>query len=153
MTYIYAQIDSQRRAFSVTQAASELEGADLVALTSFDESVLGRVHNEATGQWEAAVPQQEPRKITPLAFRRRFTKVERASIEWAAVDKADQPDAQRQLSAALRADLKDQEQAQFIDLDDADVALGLQTLEAIGLLAAGRAAAIIGAPVLPEELP
>lgn len=153
MTYIYAQIDNQRRAFSVTQAASELEGADLVALTSFDESVMGRVHNAATGQWEAALPQQAPRKITPLAFRRRFTKVERASIEWAAVDKADQPDAQRQLAAALRADLKDQEQAQFIDLDEADVALGLQTLEAIGLLAVGRAAAITGAPVLPEELP
>ena len=60
---------------------------------------------------------------------------------------------QRMQSAALRADLKDQEQAAYIDLDDADVAEGVQTLEAIGLLNAGRAMEIIGATVQPEERP
>ena len=149
----YAQINTDRVAFAITQTSAPVESAEMIELPEFDQSVLGKRHNAATGEWEAALPQQAPRKITPLAFRRRFTKVERESIEWAAVDKADQPDAQRQLAAALRADLKDQEQAQFIDLDEADVALGLQTLEAIGLLAVGRAAAITGAPVLPEELP
>lgn len=93
-----------------------------------------------------------PRRITPLAFRRRFTKPERAAIEWAAVDRAELPPEQRMQSAALRADLKDQAQATFIDLDDADVLEGVQTLEQVGLLPPGRAAEIIGSPVLPNEL-
>ena len=43
--------------------------------------------------------------------------------------------------------------AQFIDLADVHVKEGVQTLEAAGLLAAGRAAEIINAPVAAEELP
>lgn len=92
-----------------------------------------------------------PRHITPLAFLLRFTKAERVSIEWAAVDKADRPDSERQMAAALRADLKGQEQARFIDLDNADLVGGVTTLETYGLIAAGRAAEILSAPVQPGE--
>lgn len=93
----------------------------------------------------------DPRHITPLAFRRRFTKAERAAVEWAAVDKPDRPEAERQMAAALRADLKDQEQAKFIDLDDPDLIEGVATLEAYGLIAEGRAAEILSAPVQSGE--
>lgn len=95
----------------------------------------------------------EPRKITPLAFRRRFTKAERAAVEWAAVDKPDRPEAERQMAAALRADLKDQEQASHIDLDDPELIEGVETLEVVGLIAAGRAQAILTAPVQPGDRP
>jgi hypothetical protein len=91
--------------------------------------------------------------LAPLAFRRRFTKAERAEIEWAAVDRADQPEEQRRQAAALRSELKDQEQAQFIDLADPDVAAGLDLLVQFGLLAEERKDEILSAPVTDEELP
>ena len=153
MNYFYAKINAQRRAFSVTQVSAEMEGRDLIQLENFDESVLGKVHNQATGKWESEQAAQLQRRVSVLAFRRRFTSAERAAIEWAAVDRADQPSAQRQQAAALRATLADQAAATFIDLDDADTAEGVQALEAMGLIAAGRAATIIGAPVQPQELP
>ena len=61
------------------------------------------------------------------------------------------PIAQRQQAAALRADLKDQEQATFIDLDDEDTRTGVLTLEAVGLIATGRAVEILDAPVQDKE--
>ncbi|ART47570.1 MULTISPECIES: hypothetical protein [Acidovorax] len=102
-----------------------------------------------------AEPQAVPelRRITKRAFRSRFTKPERTAIEWAAVDRPELTTEQRMQAAALRSDLKDQEQATYIDLDDPDVELGVQTLEAIGLLDAGRTLEIINAPVQSEELP
>ena len=94
-----------------------------------------------------------PRYLSKRAFRARFTKPERSAVEWAAVDKPEAPPAERLLSAQLRADLKDLEQADFVDLDDPDVLEGLQALEAIGILAVGRADAIHSAPVQPSEAP
>ena len=92
-----------------------------------------------------------PRHITKLAFRNRFTKAEKAGIEFAALDDPTAPIAQRQQAAALRADLKDQEQATFIDLDDEGTRAGVLTLEAVGLIAAGRAVEILDAPVQDSE--
>ena len=103
----------------------------------------------------AATPAPEPapedRRISKLAFRNRFTKAEKAGIEFAALDDPTAPIAQRQQAAALRADLKDQEQATFIDLDDEDTRTGVLTLEAVGLIAAGRAVEILDAPVQDKE--
>ena len=100
-----------------------------------------------------APAETEQRRISVLAFRRRFTASERATLEWAAVDRADQSDAHRQQAAALRATLADQAAATFIDLDDESTVDGVQMLEALGLLAPGRANEIITAPVQPAELP
>ncbi|WP_287806138.1 hypothetical protein [Diaphorobacter sp.] len=94
-----------------------------------------------------------PRMVSVLGFRRRFTPAEKAAIEWAAVDRADQPDAQRKQAAELRAMLADQAAATFIDLDDAATTGGVRKLEAMGLIGAGRAAQILGAPVQLEERP
>nr|WP_312378904.1 hypothetical protein [Delftia acidovorans] len=112
------------------------------------------------GRWRLAEQQEQPapapqihRHITPLAFRRRFTGAERASIEWAAVDRADATSAERMQAAQLRSNLKDQELASFIDLDDPDVAAGVQLLEDVGLIADGRALQITDTPPRPDELP
>ncbi|KEH11381.1 hypothetical protein GY15_29120 [Delftia sp. 670] len=110
------------------------------------------------GRWRLAEQQELPapqihRHITPLAFRRRFTATERAAIEWAAVDRADATSGERQQAAQLRSTLKDQELASFIDLDDPDVAAGVQLLETVGLIADGRALQITDTPPRPDELP
>lgn len=100
-----------------------------------------------------APPPIEARRITRLAFRKRFTQAEKVSLEIAALDDPSATPAQRAQAAALRAYLKDVDAAQFIDLADAHVKEGVQTLEAAGLLAAGRAAEIITAPVQEDERP
>jgi hypothetical protein len=111
------------------------------------------------GRWRLAqhhgemMPAAAPRHITPLAFRRRFTAAERAAIEWAAVDRTDATSTERMQAAQLRSNLKDQELASFIDLDDPDVAACVQLLEDVGLIANGRALQITDTPPRPEELP
>ena len=111
--------------------------------------------NYQSGSYRLApdVPTQTPedRRITKLAFRNRFAKAEKAGIEFAALGDPTAPIAQRQQAAALRADLKDQEQAAFIDLDDPDTRTGVLTLEAAGLIATGRAVEILDAPVQDKE--
>ena len=98
-------------------------------------------------------PVPELRHVAVLGFRLRFTKAERGAIEWAAVDRADQPEAQRRQAAELRATLADQAAATYIDLDDPETVDGVQGLEAMGLLAPGRALEILNAPIQPKELP
>lgn len=134
----------------ILDAAGEIENTILA-----DEHTAQAMY---PGRWRLA-PQQQPeqppqhRHITPLAFRRRFTGAERAAIEWAAVDRADATSAERQQAAQLRSTLKDQELASFIDLDDPDVAAGVQLLETVGLIADGRALQITDTPPRPDELP
>lgn len=132
-----------------------MDGDVLVRTIVADEAFAEQHH---PGAWRVVEEQLDltsatPRRVSVLAFRRRFTMAERAAIEWAAVDRSDQPEAQRQQAAALRAILADQAAASFIDLDDEDTMEGVQSLEAMGLIGAGRAAQILGAPVQPEELP
>ena len=98
-------------------------------------------------------PVEADRRITRLAFRKRFTQGEKVALELAALDDPSATPAQRAQAAALRAYLKDVDAATFIDPADPQVATGVHTLEAAGLLAAGRAAEIINAPVTAEELP
>ena len=98
-------------------------------------------------------PVVDRRLISKLGFRRRFTRSEKAAIELAAVIQADAPIEQQQLAAALRADLKDQEAAQFIDLDDPAVVEGVQQLEQFGLIGAGRATEILTAEIADSDHP
>uniref|UniRef100_A0A6M3KKV0 Uncharacterized protein n=1 Tax=viral metagenome TaxID=1070528 RepID=A0A6M3KKV0_9ZZZZ len=98
-------------------------------------------------------PVVAPRVVSVLGFRRRFTPAEKAAIEWAAVDRPDQPEAQRMQAAALRATLADQAAAQFIHLEDTATVAGVQGLEALGIIAPGRALEILTNPIQPEELP
>ena len=104
-------------------------------------------------------PEPEPqpvkvlRRVSVLAFRLRFTPAEKAAIEWAAVDRPELPEALRLQAAALRATLADQAASPFIHLEDPATVAGVQGLEALGIIAPGRALEILTAPIQPEELP
>lgn len=150
--FFYAQLSDGIAQF-VIQAAGELTGENLLRLQSYDTTVLGK---RWTGTHWESIPQPEapqPRHITKRAWRARFTKAERVAIEWASVDRADATLQERQMAAALRSDLKDQEQAVYIDLDDPDVADGLQQLVAFGLIAPHRPGEILSAPIQDSERP
>lgn len=157
----YAQINADGICTSVTETHSELPYAsNIIAIDCLRAEYIGKLYDAAASA-AAGVPVfvdapaqplgESPRRITKLAFRNRFTKAEKAGIEFAALDDPTAPIAQRQQAAALRSDLKDQEQATFIDLDDPDTRTGVLTLEAVGLIAAGRAVEILDAPVQDKE--
>lgn len=92
-----------------------------------------------------------PCHITKLAFRNRFTQAEKAALELAALDVPTAPVAQRAMAAGLRATMKDQEAALFIDLGRPETRAGVQALEAAGLIGAGRASVILDSPVQDVE--
>lgn len=157
----YAQINADGICTAVTETHSELPAAsNIIAIDGLRDEYRGKLY-DAHASAAAGVPVfvdapaqplgDSPRRITKLAFRKRFTKAEKAGIEFAALDGPTAPIAQRQQAAALRADLKDQEQATFIDLDDEDTRTGVLTLEAVGLIATGRAVEILDAPVQDSE--
>lgn len=105
----------------------------------------------ATDPETPAVPSTPARAITYWAFRKRFTHAERVGMELAALDDPAAAPAARQAAAAVRVYLADAAAARWIDLDDEDTRIGAQALEAMGLLAAGRATEILDAPVQPAE--
>lgn len=90
-------------------------------------------------------------RITRLAFRNRFTQPEKVMLELAGLDDPAAPMPQRQQAAAIRVHLADVAASTFVDLARADSRAGVQALEAGGLLAAGRALAILDAPVEAHE--
>jgi hypothetical protein len=105
---------------------------------------------------EAPAPVEPPpaaRRITKLAFRNRFMAAEKVALEIAKLDDPAAPMLNRQRAAALRASLADTQAASFIDLERPDTRAGVQVLESLGLLAAGRALQILDAEIQPEELP
>ncbi len=91
--------------------------------------------------------------ITRSAFRMRFTQAEKIAIELAGLDDPSAPMEARSQAAAIRTYQKDVDAAEFIDLTDPATAGGVQELEAAGLMADGRAAEILTAPVQWPELP
>ena len=103
-------------------------------------------------QPEVVPPPPEVRHITKLAFRNRFTQAEKAMLEIAALDNPAAPMQQRAQAAGLRASMKDQEVAQYIDLSRPETRAGVQALEAAGLLAAGRAAVILDFAIAATEV-
>ena len=95
------------------------------------------------------------RRVTPGAFRDRFTSAEAGRIDLAATDDAAAAWPERLAAAELRARMRRLDGAEYVDLDDQDrTRTPVQQLEAAGLLdAAGRAAEILDAPVLDSERP
>ena len=91
------------------------------------------------------------RHITKLAFRNRFTQLEKVGLEIAQLDVPTAPMPQRAKAAALRASQTDVNTSTFIDLDRAETRAGVQALEAAGLLAAGRALQILDDEIQPHE--
>ena len=123
----------------------------------------GQLRANFTGYVWLVVPYTEPaapvepipaaRHITKLAFRNRFTMPEKVALELACLDDPSASGPARQQSAALRATLADTAAATYIDLDRADTRTGVQSLEALGLLGAGRALIILDADISDDEKP
>jgi hypothetical protein len=74
-------------------------------------------------------------------------------LEIACLDNPAATMTQRQQAAMLRVSMADTASASFVDLSRLDTRSGVQTLEAAGLLAVGRAMTILDAPVTLEERP
>ena len=107
-------------------------------------------------EWQQLVQQELAlldSRLTRLAFRNRFAQGEKVALELASLDEPSAPMPQRQQAAALRAYLADVAAATYVDLARPDTRAGVQALESWGLLATGRAAQILDAPVQPEERP
>lgn len=98
-----------------------------------------------------ALSPTRPRLVARYSFRQRFTLSEKVALELAAVDVATASTPQRQLAAALRANMADQRDASYIDLDLPATRAGVQSLEDAGLIAPGRTVQIIDAPVQDFE--
>lgn len=94
-----------------------------------------------------------PRHITRLAFLQRITMAEHVAIELASIhDPAS--DQQTQVRAAtLRKMLQLVNAATWIDLDRPDTRGMVQQIEAMGMLAPGRALEILDGEILPIERP
>ncbi len=101
------------------------------------------------GRWRLAEAEPEPpvvqdMRITRLAFLSRFTDTEAISIDLASSGNTPQ-------AAALRRYLNKVNAATYIDLAREDTQTGVRALEALGILAAGRADEILGPPVFDIE--
>ena len=149
MSYFYAQIDTATGAvFSVTQLAEAIEAADLVAIESLDNALIGQRWNPQAQAFEPGPPPTVPteRNVSRKAFLSRFTDAEAIDIDLASIG------ATRE-AAAVRRYLSKVNAAQHIDLADDETRTGVQALEAAGLLQPGRALVILDAPIQPKELP
>lgn len=93
----------------------------------------------------AQAPEPTPpadRRLAPASFKRRLTQQERIAIRQAA-----------KVNDAVYDFMDLLNSSKFVDLDDPLTQAGLQQMEAAGLMAAGRADAVLAAPVLPTERP
>jgi hypothetical protein len=94
-----------------------------------------------------------PRHITVLAFRNRFTQAEKVAIDLASIDNPTAGIEVRQQQAAIRVSLADTAAANYIDLDRPDTRAGVTMFEDAGILAAGRALAILDGEIAESERP
>lgn len=86
------------------------------------------------------------RHVTQLAFLSRFTDAEYIAFDLASIGSTVQ-------AASLRRYKSKIDSANYIDLERADTRAGVIALESAGLLAAGRALAILDAPIQASERP
>lgn len=86
------------------------------------------------------------RIVTRLAFLNRFTDAEAVAIDLASIGATVQAATLRRAQAKINA-------AEEIQLENSETRAGVQSLESAGLLAAGRATAILDAAVQAHEVP
>ena len=127
----YAQLNQNQIAFAITQSSDFMAQHNLVPINSLDDSVLGK---RWTGQEWEALDRPPDLQLSKLAFLRRFTAEERIAIR-ASTD------------PVIVDFLHLLDLAQEVRLNDADTQAGVRHLESVGLLAAGRAEAILA----PEQ--
>lgn len=102
-------------------------------------------------------PDPEPevltRHITRLAFLQRITMNEHVAIELASIHDPASDTATQVRAATLRKMLQLVNAATWIDLDRPDTRGMVQQIEAMGMLAPGRALEILDGEILPIERP
>jgi len=76
---------------------------------------------------------------------------ERVAMELAALDNPGDPIEKRTQAATLRVILERSRKAEYTDLDDPTTRSGVEHMEALGLLAQGRAAEILDAEIQMQE--
>lgn len=111
----------------VAQARAQRLQADMQAM---EASI-----NEASN---GAVP------LTKYQFRQLFTYAERLSIDAFNADFESHPSLASEQKAAIRTNLNDYEASGAVYLDNPATVAGVQLYESLGLIAAGRAAEILG---------
>lgn len=121
-------------------ATDEYDGPD-VCIPAPKDFDITRMHEYRVVDGLLTLPAD--RRLTRLQFRNRFTVLEKAGFELAALDDPSDTHEQRVSSAVLRAYLADLAAAEYVDLDDPDTIAGLSALESAGILAAGRSAEIL----------
>lgn len=134
----------------IATATDDYDGPEafMQAPADFDQARMGDYVHDGTS---LSLPPDT--RIKRLAFRNRFTQPEKVMLELAGLDDPTAPMAQRQQAAAIRVYLADVAASAFVDLARADTRAGVQSLEAAGLLAPGRALQILDAPVQAHERP
>lgn len=134
----------------IATATDDYDGPEafMQAPADFDVTRMGDYVHDGTS---LSLPSDT--RITRLAFRNRFTQPEKVMLELAGLDDPTAPMAQRQQAAAIRVHLADVAASAFVELARADTRAGVQSLEAAGLLAPGRALQILDAPVQAHERP
>ncbi len=88
--------------------------------------------------------QPSPKKITQLAFISRFTDAEAIALDLASIGSTVE-------AASIRRYMQKVDAATFIDLEREDTITGVNQLEAVGLIGAGRANVILTAPITDLE--
>ena len=87
----------------------------------------------------------QPKKITQLAFITRFTDAEAIALDLASIGATVE-------AASIRRYMQKVNAATFIDLEREDTITGVNQLEAVGLIGAGRANVILTAPITEQEI-
>ncbi len=87
----------------------------------------------------------QPKKITQLAFISRFTDAEAIALDLASIGATVE-------AASIRRYMQKVDAATFIDLELEDTITGVNQLEAVGLIGAGRANVILTAPITEQEI-
>jgi hypothetical protein len=84
------------------------------------------------------------KNITRLSFYNRLTTEELVTIDLASIGATPQ-------AAMLRLYITKINLASFVSLENPEIISGLQTLEALGILAVGRSNIVLNTPTTPEE--
>ena len=92
-------------------------------------------------------------RITRLAFLSRFTDDEAVAIDLASIDNPAGTSDERIGQASIRRYMSKINAASFVDVAREDTIIGVNVLETMGLIGAGRADEILSTEITSEETP